>query len=215
MEILCRHDYSLLITKFGGTTMLIASLSIESIVNSILDEQKAMQEQQEISSLPEKATDENTSPVSRHDASKILANTKMQAQFLSLRCREWRFEVEKVAGATRSDISDSDERLAYIADVMDDEANRMNTQLALMKLAYFRTSLSDAWKPYAREFKETGMEAIRACLEVRNTHRNLAKAIRMHINHNHEDYPVDITESEFKTYLEKADNFFSSLGGKA
>ncbi|HAK1938291.1 TPA: hypothetical protein H1Q11_004261 [Salmonella enterica] len=192
--------------------MLTASLSIENLVDSIIQEQKALQETQEVTLLPDEATNQSTVSVSRDEATRLLTTVRLQAMHLHNRCRTWRFEVEKVARATRSDISDSDERLACIARVMDDEADRMNTQLVFMKLSYFRTALSEAWKPYKKEFEDIGAEAIRACAEIRHVHRNMARAIRMHINHSPVDYSLNISANEIADCLKKSDSFFSSMG---
>ncbi|EBW6364286.1 hypothetical protein DPU24_26610 [Salmonella enterica subsp. enterica serovar Oranienburg] len=192
--------------------MLTASLSIENLVDSIIQEQKALQETQEVTLLPDEATNQSTVSVSRDEATRLLTTVRLQAMHLHNRCRTWRLEVEKVARATRSDISDSDERLARIARVMDDEADRMNTQLVFMKLSYFRTALSEAWKPYKKEFEDIGAEAIRACAEIRNVHRNMARAIRMHINHSPVEYSLNISANEIADCLKKSDAFFSSMG---
>ncbi|HFW3090564.1 TPA: hypothetical protein ACIBE3_004205 [Salmonella enterica subsp. enterica serovar Reading] len=192
--------------------MLTASLSIENLVDSIIQEQKALQETQEVTLLPDEATNQSTVSVSRDEATRLLTTVRLQAMHLHDRCRTWRLEVEKVARATRSDISDSDERLACIARAIDDEADRMNTQLVFMKLSYFRTALSEAWKPYKKEFEDIGTEAIRACAEIRNVHRNMARAIRMHINHSPVEYSLNISANEIADCLKKSDAFFSSMG---
>ncbi|ELC8786923.1 hypothetical protein RJV04_001207 [Salmonella enterica] len=192
--------------------MLTGCLSIENLVDSILQEQKILQDSQEVTLLPDEATNQSTAFVSRDEATNLLTNVRLQAMHIHNRCRAWRFDVEKVAESTRSDISDSDERLTYIARAMDNEADRMNTQLVFMKLSYFRTALSEAWKPYKKEFEDIGAEAIRACAEIRNVHRNMARAIRMHINHSPVDYSLNISANEIADCLRKSDTFFSSMG---
>ncbi|EOC0698058.1 TPA: hypothetical protein H2A59_003252 [Salmonella enterica] len=191
--------------------MLTGCLSIENLVDSILQEQRVLQDAREVTQLPDEATNQGTTSVSRDEATKLLTNVRLQAMHIHNRCRVWRFDVEKVTEATRSEISDSDERLTYIAHAMDDEADRMNTQLVFMKLSYFRTALSEAWKPYKKEFENVGAEAIRACAEIRNVHRNMARAIRMHISHSPVEYSLNISTDEMTECLKKSDNFFNSM----
>ncbi|EOV1753527.1 hypothetical protein ACOESC_001014 [Salmonella enterica] len=195
--------------------MLTGSLSVSTTVNNIFEEQRIISNKQGVVHLPERATDSTVTHVTSEEVFRLLEENRYHISYMKKRCEKLRLEVDAVASADRSDISDSDEILAYFARLLDSEANDLTTDISLLKLSYFRTLLSDAWKPYKEKFEKIGWEVIEACAETRNAYRDLAHAIRMHINHNTYDYEMNISASEWKEYNQKSDAFFDSLGTQA
>lgn len=195
--------------------MITGSLSVSTTVNNIFEEQRIFSNKQGVVDLPERATDSTVIHITSEEVFRLLEENRCHISYMKKRCEALRLEVDAVANAARSDISDSDETLAYFAGLLDSGANDLTTDISLLKLSYFRTLLSDAWKPYKEKFEKIGWEVIEACAETRNAYSDLAHAIRLHISHNSYDYEMNISTDEWKEYNQKANAFFDSIGTQA
>ncbi|EBP3998729.1 hypothetical protein S301_08550 [Salmonella enterica subsp. enterica] len=195
--------------------MITGSLSVSTTVNNIFEEQRIFSNKQGVVDLPERATDSTVTHITSEEVFRLLEENRCHIFYMKKRCEALRLEVDAVANAARSDISDSDETLAYFAGLLDSGANDLTTDISLLKLSYFRTLLSDAWKPYKEKFEKIGWEVIEACAETRNAYSDLAHAIRLHISHNSYDYEMNISTDEWKEYNQKSNAFFDSIGTQA